>query len=250
MHFLLLPFLVLFSLIHLADSVPVPHTTALSTYPQLKNSDAARRYYHQPESRNISLSLGGKTPRPDFDAYIAQLTPIDRPTPVAGYVEVVTISDREYFIFQHAPRKFTDWYSWTDACRVMPDAVEQVTLIGPDQRLMGSPIGVDRWRYEYDAESRIRRGTAWWTAPPEEANRTFSARFGNDIWISSPERRLLYPPAHPWIPPVSRLASEDLYEYWPATGNLRTITSHSHWGNLRTYIRHFDESGNELKEPQ
>ena len=249
MHFLLLPFLVLFSLSPFSSGIRMT-PTMLSTYPQLRNPGATTRYYRESGRRDIILSLGGRTPRPEFEAYIAGLTPIARPTPVAGYVEIVTVSDREYFLIHHNPMRFPDISPSAEAYRVTPGVVEQVTLGGPDQMLVGSPIGVDRWRYEYDAEGRLRRYTAWWSAPPEEGNRAFYDMFKDETWINSPGSRLLYPPARPWIPPLPRLASEDLYDYWPSTGKLRSITSESRWVSLKTSVRHFDESGYELKEPK
>jgi hypothetical protein len=62
--------------------------------------------------------------------------------------------------------------------------------------------------------------------------------------------RLLRPPLRTWLTLPQRPAAETLYTYWPTTGKLRTITETSHFASQRSTVRHFDESGNEVKEPQ
>lgn len=250
MHFLLLPFVVLFSLINLSDGIPDPPPTVPSTYPQLGNPDATRTYYHEPKGRGINIRPDNQTTRPDFQAYLAQLTPIDRPTPVAGYVEVVTISDREYFVISHGRTKFSEWLPMAGVYRVTPERVEYVLSAGPGQMLFPTQIGMVRWCYEYDSADRLSRRTYWaWGVNPQ-TNRERYTRHMSDLWTTSLANRLLRPPRRTWLTLPQRPASEDLYDYWPTTGALRTITSHSRWGNRPIYVRHFDESGNEVKEAQ
>lgn len=248
MHFLIPPFLVLFSLLDLSDGIPSPPPTVLSTYPQLKDSAAKWRYYHEPMGRGINIRPDNQTTRPDFQAYIAQLTPIDRPTPVAGYVEIVTISDREYFILQHGQTKFSNWTPMAGVYRVTPERVEYVLAAGPEQMLFPTQIGMVRWCYEYDSANRLSRTTYWaWGVNPQ-TNRELYTRYMSDLWTMSIANRLLRPPRRTWIALPQRPAAETLYDYWPTTGALRTITETSRSASMRSFVRHFDESGNELKE--
>jgi hypothetical protein len=250
MHFLLLPFLVLFSLINLSDGIPTPPPTLLSTYPQLGSPAATTRYYREPKTRGIDIDPSIQTTRPDFEAHIAQLMPIDRPTPVAGYVEVVTVSNHEYFIIQHGPTKFSDWLPMAGVYRVTPEMVESAMAIGPTQMLFSSQVGVVRGCYEYDSAGRLTRRTAWTWPLDQQTERDIYIRHLSALWTMSIANRLLRPPLRACATVPQQPAAEDLYDYWPDTGKLRSITSHSHWGGLKTYVRHFDESSNELKEPK
>lgn len=250
MHFLLLPFVVLFSLINLSDGIPDPPPTVPSTYPQLGNPDATRAYYHEPKGRGINIDPGNQTTRPDFQAYIAQLTPIDRPTPVAGYVEIVTISDREYFILQHGQTRFSEWLPWVGVYRVTPEVVESVLAWGPELALFSSQVGVVRACYEYDDAGRLTRHTTWKPVLDPQTDRELYTRRMRDLWTMNIASRLLHPPRRAWATGPPEPALERLYTYWPTTGKLRTVTDVSHNTTRQNTVRHFDENGNELKEQQ
>jgi hypothetical protein len=138
----------------------------------------------------------------------------------------------------------------TGVDRVTPEVVEYVVAIGPRQVLFSSEIGVVRWCYEYDSADRLSRRTSWTSQDDPQMDRELYTRHMSDLWTMSLANRLLRPPLRTWLTLPQRPAAETLYTYWPTTGKLRTITETSHFASQRSTVRHFDESGNEVKEPQ
>ncbi|MBN8711662.1 MAG: hypothetical protein J0I10_19990 [Verrucomicrobia bacterium] len=248
MHFLLLPFLVLLAWVlspKLGEQVDL-RSTLLSTYPQLTHPAAPPRCYRYdgPITENFRLDRT----RPDFTAILSQAEPIDRPDAAEGYVEIVTISDREYFILQHHPATPALPDPGITAYRVLSRRVEQVQTFGKSQRLTFTQIGASMWCYDYDEKGSIRRATTWCTmfdrrAEGQQTAREFAASYADPVATRLLRRSSLLP-AISCVNPIG----EALYDYWPDTGTLRTITQISHHPSLRSITRHFDESGNEVKQ--
>lgn len=250
MHFLLLPLLLLLAWMpssNLGKQVDL-RSTLFSTYPQLAHPPAPPRYfrYTGPITENFRLDLA----QPDFAAILSRAEPIEHPAAGEGYVEVVTISDREYFILQHYPATPAYPDPGVTSYRVLPGRVEMVQTFGKSQRLTFTQIGASMWCYDYDEMDRTRRATIWCTmfdrqSEHQQTAREFAASYADDI-VTRLLRRSSLPSAISCVNPIS----ETLYTYWPATGKLRTITGISHHPSLLSSVRHFDESGNEVKEPQ
>jgi hypothetical protein len=247
MNFLLLPFLLLAWIPSSSPGERVDlRSTLLSTYPQLGHPAAPPRCYRYdgPITENFRLDRN----RPDFTAILSQAAPIDHPKAAEGYVEIVTISDREYFILQHYPATPALPDPGITAYRALPGRVEKVQTFGKGQRLTFTQIGASMWCYDYDEKGRIRGATTWCTmfdrkAEGQQTAREFAARYADPVAARLLRRSSLLP-AISCVNPIS----ETLYDYWPATGALRTITTKTRHPSLRGTVRHFDESGNELKE--
>ncbi|PTX99254.1 hypothetical protein DB345_02440 [Spartobacteria bacterium LR76] len=248
MHFLLLPILLLLAWMpssKLGKQVDL-RSTLFSTYPQLAHPAAPSRYFRYAGSitENFRLDLA----QPDFAAILSSAETIEPPPAGEGYVEVVTISDREYFILQHYPATSALPDPGVTAYRILPGRVEKVYTFGKSQRLTFTQIGASMWCYDYDEMGRTHRATTWCTMFDRQAARQQAAREFAASYADAVATRLLRRPSPPFTMVDVEPLTEEIYDYWPATGNLRTITSQSRWGNLPIHIRHFDESGNELKQ--
>lgn len=248
MHFLILPLFLLLAWMpspKLVKQVDL-RSTLFSTYPQLAHPAAPSRYFRYAGSitENFRLDLA----QPDFAAILSSAETIEHPAAGESYVEIVTISDREYFILRHSPATPALPDPGVTAYRILPGRVEKVYTFGKSQRLTFTQIGASMWCYDYDEMDRTRRATIWCTmfdrqSEHQQTAREFAASYADDI-VTRLLRRSSLPSAISCVNPIS----ETLYTYWPATGKLRTITNTSHDASLRSTVRHFDESGNEVKE--
>ncbi|MBN8711663.1 MAG: hypothetical protein J0I10_19995 [Verrucomicrobia bacterium] len=216
--------------------------TVFTTFPQLLTATATTRYYRA--TPEIWGHLTADTTRPSFAGMIARSEAIEAPTPDSGYIEVVTIWDAEFFVLIHGGQS-TGSEPETTVYRVTPFGIEQVNAGGKMKTLRTTETGVSKWSYEYNAQGRIRRLASWFL--PLESG---SIHPIGDLFLPGTKDRYFTAPGDPPTPKPPRLISETLYDYWPDTGKLRTITSHSRCGGLKTSVRHFDENGNELKEPK
>ncbi len=248
MHFLLLPFLVLLAWVPSSrheEQVDL-RSTLLSTYPQLGHPAAPPRCYRYdgPITENFRLDRN----RPDFTAILSQAALIDHPKAAEGYVEIVTISDREYFILQHHPATPALPDPGITAYRVLPGRVEMIPTWGKEQKLVENSIGITIWCYDYDEQGRIRRATTWCTmfdrrAEDQQIARELAASYA-DVVGTRLFRRPSLLPAMAAVDPVT----EEIYDYWPTTGQLRSVIVIKNQATVPAAVRHFDESGHEIKQ--
>lgn len=223
MHFLLLPFLLLLAW------VPSPklggqtdlRSTLFSTYPQLAHPAAPPRYYRY--AGPITESFRLDRTRPDFAAILSRAEPIEHPAAGEGYVEVVTISDREYFILQHHPATPALPDPGVTAYRILPHRVEMTPTYGNEQRLVGNSIGITMWCYDYDEMGRTHRATTWCTMFDRQAERQQAAREFAASYAESIATRLLRRSSLPFTMVDVEPLTEEIYDYWPTTGSLRSI---------------------------
>jgi hypothetical protein len=219
--------------------------TLSERYPQLNAPGVTSQYYRDPAQRP---HLSREAAKPDFASFLAGLEPIPRPSPGQRCVEVIPISGEEYFILCH--RWVRDALPSVEVTvyHIMPGTVEQLAIWEKSSLLYVSPIGITRRRYDYDQEGRLRRFTSWRDPLDTTGRRQLytirtSAALGNQAPLA-PFR----PPVWFWLFETSHPAYEELYEYWPITGAPRTITSVVSDDKTASQIRHFDESGNEIKQ--
>jgi len=243
MHFLL-PLFVLLAWMDQPTRNPavVKSPTVYTAFPQLLTATATSRYYRA--TPEIWGHITADTTRPSFAGMIARSEAIEAPTPDSGYIEVVTIWEAESFIFIHGGQT-TSSEPETTVYHLTPGFIAQVNAGGKMKTLRTTETGVSKWSYEYNALGHIRRLASWFL-PPESG----SIHPIGDLFLPGTKDRYFTAPGDPPAPQPPRLISETLYDYWPDTGKLRTITEISHDASLRDSVRHFDESGNEVKEPQ
>lgn len=241
--FLLFPLFVLLAWMDQPTGPPAvaKAPTVYTTFPQLLTATATTRYYRA--TPEIWSHITADTTRPSFAGMIARSEAILAPTPDSGYIEVVTIWEAEFFIFIHGGQT-TGSEPETTVYHITPVGIEQVNAGGKMKTLLTTETGVSKWSYEYNAQGHIRRLASWFL-PPESG----STHPIGDLFLPGTKDRYFTAPGDPPAPKPPRLISETLYDYWPDTGKLRTITEISHDASLRSTIRHFDESGNEVKEP-
>lgn len=204
-----------------AEMTVDPRSSVYATYPQLVSPGGASRYYRLPQQDTVGFSPGSS--RAEFDAFLSRLEPIDRPTPVAGYVEIVTISGHERFVFQHFPEQLWQPSGGGSVYRVTPRAIEAVITWDKHGTLAPGPE-VTRWSYDYDASGRLLRTAEWCDLINQGPAQELYTQRTSGVWSESLMSRLLLPPPRHEIFSRPGAVSETLPAYWAAACSLRGIT--------------------------